>query len=59
MKKVFRKIAFMCAVLAMGSAILILAATITIMKICYSDDYLLELVGVNPKVTYQSFDIER
>ncbi len=53
MKKILRKIVFICTVLVMGSAIFIFATTIFAIKICYSNDYLLDIVGVTPKVTYQ------
>ena len=54
MKKILRKIALMCSVLLIASVIFIFAATITALKICYSNDYLLEMVGVVPEKTYQS-----
>jgi hypothetical protein len=54
MKKIFRKIVFVCAVLAMGSVIFITAATIFAMKICYSNDYLYDIIGLTPKASYQT-----
>ena len=54
MKKIFRKIVFVCAVLVMGSVIFITATTIFAMKICYSNDYLLDIIGLTPKASYQT-----
>ena len=59
MKKILRKIVFICAVLVMGSAIFIFATTIFAIKICYSNDYLLDIIGVTPKATYQTSVIQR
>ena len=59
MKKILRKIVFTCAVLVMGSAISIFATTIFAMKICYSNDYLLDIVGVTPKATNQTSVIQQ
>lgn len=59
MKRILRKIAFMCAVLVMASVMFIFAATLAAMRICYSNEYLLELIGVNPEPTHQEFVIKR
>ena len=59
MKKILRKIVFICAVLVMGSAISIFATTIFAMKICYSNDYFLDIVGVTPNTTYQTSVIQQ
>ena len=59
MKKISRKIVVECAVLAMGSVIFVTATTIFAMKICYSNDYLLDIIGLTPKASYQTSAIHR
>ena len=54
MKKIFRKIFFVCAVLAMGSVIFVTATTIFAMKIFYSNDYVVDIIGLMPKASYQT-----
>jgi hypothetical protein len=54
MKKILRKIVFVCAVLFMGSVIFVTATSIFVMKTFYSNDYLLDILGLMPKASYQT-----
>ena len=59
MKKILRKIIFMCSVLVVGSVIFITATSIFVMKTFYTNDYLLGIIGLNPKASYQTSTIQR
>ena len=59
MKRVLRKIVFICSVLVMGTAIFIFATTIFAMKTFYTNDYLLDIIGLTPKASYQTSAIHR
>ena len=54
MKKILRKIVFMCSVVVMGSIIFVTATSIFVMKTFYSNDYLLDIIGLMPKASYQT-----
>lgn len=59
MKKILRKIVFMCSVVVMGSIIFVTATSIFVMKTFYSNDYLLDIIGLTPKASYQTSYIHR
>lgn len=54
MKKILRKIVFMCSVVVMGSIIFVTATSIFVMKTFYSNDYLLDIIGLMPEASYQT-----